>query len=88
MQTEAETPDAWLGLLREPKAPGAPLPPTLRAIMIEQFYRSFFGRRGNFWRDFIRKVGGFVEEIELTTYADIISLDTGASVTGNVFKTT
>eukprot|EP00892_Ulva_mutabilis_P006211 jgi/Ulvmu1/3962/UM180_0002.1 len=49
--TEAQTPDLWLGLLREPKSAGAALPPTLRAVIVEQFHRSFFGPGGFYWRD-------------------------------------
>ena len=86
LQVAAETPDAWVGLLREPKAMNEPLPPTLRAILVEQFHRSFFGRGGNHWRTFVRKVGRFANEIENSTYAAIISANTGASVSGNVFK--
>ena len=86
MQVEAETPDPWVGLLREPKAAGSPLPPTLRAILIEQFHRSFFGRGGFYWKTFMRKVGRFANEIENSTYGRIISANTGASVSGNVFK--
>ena len=51
VQIESETPDAWLGLLREPKQGNDPLGPTLKAIMIEHFGRVFFGPEGNFWRD-------------------------------------
>jgi len=80
-----ETPDAWLGLLREPKAARAPLPPTLRAIMIEQFHRIFFGRRGRHWRTILRKVGGFVDEIDSSTYAAIISANTHAMSVTNKY---
>ena len=86
VQVAAETPDAWVGLLREPKAKSAPLPPTLRAILVEQFHRSFFGPGGHYWKTFMRKVGRFANEIENSTYARIISANTGASVSGNVFK--
>ena len=86
MQVERETPDAWLGLLREPKEKGAVLPPTLRAILVEQFHRTFFARPHNYWRTFMGKVRGFAKEIESTTYADIINANTGAKVSGNVFK--
>ena len=82
---ERETPDAWLGLLREPKEKGAVLPPTLRAIMLEQFNRTFFARPHNYWRTFMGKVRGFAKEIESTTYTDIINANTGAEVSGNVF---
>lgn len=51
VQTENETPDAWLGLVREPKQGRNPLGPTLKAIMVEHFGRVFFGPEGNFWRD-------------------------------------
>eukprot|EP00892_Ulva_mutabilis_P004920 jgi/Ulvmu1/27/UM001_0028.1 len=83
---EAETPDAWVGLLREPKGTSAPLPPTLRAILIEQFHRSFFGPGGFYWKTYLRKVGKFANEIENSTYARIIAANTNAKVSGNVFK--
>eukprot|EP00892_Ulva_mutabilis_P003698 jgi/Ulvmu1/16/UM001_0017.1 len=83
---EAETPDPWVGLLREPKAADAALPPTLRAIIVEQFHRSFFGPKGSHWKTFIRKVGKYANEIENSTYARIIAANTNAMVTGNVFK--
>ena len=86
MQTEAETPDLWLGLLREPKAPGSPLGPTLRAVLVEQFHRSFFGPGGFFWRRNLASIGSFEAEISATQYSTIISANTGASVSGNVFR--
>ena len=90
MQVEAETPDPWVGLLREPKAAGSPLPPTLRAILIEQFHRSFFGIGGNYWKspaNFFR-VRSYADEIESSTYSKIIAANTGADVVSgsNVFK--
>ena len=85
MQVERETPDAWVGLLREPKEKGAVLPPTLRAILVEQFHRTFFARPHNYWRTFLGKVRGFADEIEQTTYASIINANTNAKVSGNVF---
>lgn len=86
VQVQAETPDAWLGLLREPKTTGQPLPPTLRAIMVEQFHRSFFGIGGRYWKSNMRRVHGFVREIERSTYARIISANTDITVFGNVFN--
>ena len=85
VQVEAETPDAWLGLLREPKTAGQPLPPTLRAIVVEQFHRSFFGPGGLYWRDDTDALGNFLEEVEESTYARIIAANTDADVSGNVF---
>eukprot|EP00892_Ulva_mutabilis_P011613 jgi/Ulvmu1/8824/UM049_0004.1 len=82
---EAETPDLWLGLLREPKLPGSPIGPTLRAVLVEQFHRSFFGPGGFYWRDNLGAIGSFKPEISSTLYSDIISANTGATVTGNVF---
>ena len=55
--------------------------------MLEQFHRTFFARPHNYWRTFQGKVRGFAKEIESTTYADIINANTGAKVSGNVFKT-
>eukprot|EP00892_Ulva_mutabilis_P005800 jgi/Ulvmu1/3592/UM017_0004.1 len=83
---EAETPDAWLGLLREPKAAGTVLPPTLRAVLVEQFHRSFFGPRGFYWRTIPRRVGRFLSEVESSTFARIITANSNARVSGNVFK--
>ena len=85
MQVEAETPDLWLGLLREPKLPGSPLGPTLRAVLVEQFHRSFFGPGGFYWQDDLAAVGGFATEISSSQYSDIIRANTGAAVFGNVF---
>ena len=86
LQTEAETPDLWLGLLREPKAAGSPIGPTLRAVLVEQFHRSFFGPGGFYWRRNLSAVAGFEAEISASQYSDIISANTGASVSGNVFR--
>eukprot|EP00892_Ulva_mutabilis_P004032 jgi/Ulvmu1/1/UM001_0001.1 len=83
---EAETPDLWLGLLREPKRAGSPIGPTLRAVLVEQFHRSFFGPGGFFWRRNLSAIGGFESEISASRYSDIISANTGASVSGNVFR--
>ena len=85
MQVEAETPDLWLGLLREPTVGGSPIGPTLRAVLVEQLHRSFFGPGGFYWQDDLSRVGGFVPEISSSQYSDIISANTGASVSGNVF---
>ena len=86
VQIERETPDAWVGLMREPKQGDSPLPPTLRAIITEQFHRSFFGPGGFHWSQFPRKVAGFRREIELSSYAKIIKANTNVKVSGNVFK--
>ena len=85
LQIEAETPDMWLGLLREPKLPGSPIGPTLRAVLVEQFHRSFFGPGGFYWARNRAAVGSFVQDIESTRYSDIISAVTDAEVSGNVF---
>lgn len=89
MQVEAETPDAWVGLLREPKASGEPLPATLRAILVDQFHRSFFGTGGFYWRrdrGILSRISLYIPEVQRSTYAAIIAANTGASVSGNVFK--
>ena len=75
----------WLGLLREPKLPGSPIGPTLRAVLVEQFHRSFFGPGGFYWARNTDAVGNFENEIRSTQYSKIISDNTGATVTGNVF---
>ena len=85
VQTEEQTPDAWIGMVREPRGSDEILGPTQRAIIVEQFHRSFFGPGGFYWRDNLRAVGGFAEEIAATRYSDIISANTGAVVSGNVF---
>eukprot|EP00892_Ulva_mutabilis_P005607 jgi/Ulvmu1/3418/UM016_0037.1 len=82
---EAQTPDAWLGLLREPHT-GGPLPPTLRAIIVEQFHRSFFGPGGLFWGRYQSDLGKYLSEVTASSYAKIISDNTGASLSGNVFS--
>eukprot|EP00892_Ulva_mutabilis_P005365 jgi/Ulvmu1/31/UM001_0033.1 len=86
LSVEAETPDAWLGLLREPKVPGTPLGPTRRAILVEQFHRSVFGRGGFYWRNSAASLGEFLPEVEASTYAQIIAANTGVAATGNVFR--
>ena len=89
VQVEAETPDMFLGLLREPRAPGSPLGPTHKAIMIEQFGRSIFGPWGKWWktnRPMAHKTRFFTEEIESTTLEKVISDNTGAAVSGDAFK--
>ena len=85
IQVEAETPDLWLGLLREPTLAGSPIGPTLRAVLVEQFHRSFFGPGGFYWRRNLASIGSFEAEISSSQYSDIISANTGASVSGNVF---
>ena len=85
MQVEAETPDLWLGLLRGPTVGGSPIGPTLRAVLVEQFHRSFFGPGGFYWGNNLSAIGSFAPEISASQYSDIISANTGASVSGNVF---
>lgn len=85
---EAETPDMFLGLLREPRAPGSPLGPTHKAILIEQFGRAIFGPNGNWWKTDSMLQGltaDFAAEIDATTLAQVITENTGASVSGNAF---
>lgn len=79
----------WLGLLREPRAPGSPLGPTHKAILTEQFGRTIFGPEGNWWKTDARlqnKVKFFTEEIEGVTLEQVISENTGAAVSGNAFS--
>eukprot|EP00892_Ulva_mutabilis_P005792 jgi/Ulvmu1/3585/UM169_0003.1 len=83
--TEAETPDAWIGLVREPRIPGGIFGPTQRAIIVEQFHRSFFGPGGLFWRDTASALGSFLPEVEQSTYATILAANTGVPLSGNVF---
>jgi hypothetical protein len=76
LQVESETPDMWLGLLREPRPPGSPLG------------RTFFGPQGLWWKkDATMKslTAPFAAEIEATTLAGIITAHTGATVSGNAF---
>lgn len=88
VQVEAETPDMFLGLLREPRAPGSPLGPTHKAILAEQFGRAIFGPKGNWWKTDNKLKGltsEFAAEIDGTTLAQVITQNTGASVSGNAF---
>ena len=85
VQTELETPDAWIGLVREPRIAGNVFGPTQRAIIVEQFHRSFFGPGGLFWRRNTAALGPFLREVEQSTYATIINANTNANVAGNVF---
>lgn len=84
--TQATTPDAWLGLLREPKTLGSPLGPTLRAMMVDQFARTVFGPQGFFWANDISALGPFLAEVQSSTYAQIIAANTDFPATGNVFR--
>ena len=73
-------------MVREPRIPGDMFGPTQRAILVEQFHRSFFGPGGFFWRDNLAAVGSFVNEIDASNYGIILAANTGAPVSGNVFK--
>lgn len=88
--TERETPDAWLGLNREPKQGNDVLGPTLKAILVEHFARVLFGPDGNYWRknELEKQVrrGDFRREVRRTTLAKVISMNTGANLSGNSFK--
>ena len=72
--------------MREPRIPGNLFGPTQRAIIVEQFHRSFFGPGGFFWRDSTAAVGSFLAEVEQSTYATIISANTGVQAGGDVFR--
>ena len=88
VQTEQQTPDAWIGLLREPREPGQPLGPTHKAMMVEQFGRIFFGKSGLWWeKDLKRIVSKFgKQEVKKATMAQVIRDNTDADVHGNVFR--
>lgn len=87
-RTEQETPDAWLGLLREPRGKGQPLGPTHKAMLIEQFGRIFFGRQGLWWQKHLNRHTRFFgdQEMNTVTMAQIIRDNTGADVHGDAFK--
>ena len=89
VQTQASFPDAWIGLLKEPKtAESAPLGPTLRAMFIDQFARTIFGKKGWFYGDDLAKTERFQGEVETTKYGDVIALNTQVPVSGrDVFFT-
>lgn len=85
-KVQRETPDMWLGLLREPRG-GRPLGPTHRAMMIDQFGRVLFGRRGNWWQyKMHRDTQHFRQEIKRTSMAKIISDNFDVKLKGNAFK--
>lgn len=78
----------WLGLLREPRPAGQPLGPTHKAILVEQFGRSIFGPQGLWWKNDVQLkqlTTPFASEIESTTLEQVISTNTGASVSGDAF---
>lgn len=91
--TEAETPDAWLGLLREPrKSSRNVFGPTLEALIIEHFARVLFGPHGNYFlarnplgRELRSKTQAFRAEIFQTTMASVLSANSGANLRGNAF---
>lgn len=89
LQVETETPDMWMGLLREPRTAGSPLGPTHKAILVEQFGRSIFGPQGFWWQTSYtmkKYTKFFTEEIESATLEKVISDNTGVTVSGNAFS--
>lgn len=79
----------WLGLLREPRAAGQPLGPTHKAILTEQFGRTFFGPQGLWWKTDTRLkrfTKDFTAEIESVTLGKVITDNTGVTVSGDAFK--
>lgn len=90
VQTERETPDAWIGLLREPRSGRQPLGPTHKRMMIEQFGRIFFGKRGLWWENnqgMYKRVKVFEAEVKgNNVMAKVIRDNFGLNVRGNVFK--
>lgn len=87
LQTEEHTPDAWIGLLKEPRQNGQPLGPTHKAMMVEQFGRILFGNRGMWWeKDLKRHVCVFKSEVQKTTLAKVIEDNTDVNPPAKVFK--
>ena len=89
MQIAGSTDDAFLGLLREGDLQGDGMfGPTMEAILIDQFHRSFFGRGGLYWEDdeaLSAAVAGFEAEIFESSLGEIITQNTGAVVQGDGF---
>jgi hypothetical protein len=80
LQVYCETPDAFVGLLRENPNPRAtPLGPTHRAMFAEQFHRIFFGPGGDWWENRLATVAGFEDEIRSTTIGKVIRSNTQAT---------
>lgn len=75
--------DAWIGLMAEDHAPGAAIGETLIAIFADQFGRLRDGDRFFYQND--SDLLPWLSQIEGLTLADIISLNTGATLSGNVF---
>eukprot|EP00892_Ulva_mutabilis_P005801 jgi/Ulvmu1/3593/UM017_0005.1 len=84
---EAETPDAWLGLLREPKAAGdCPAPNPSRRACGSSSTAASSAPGASTGGQSPRRVGRFLSEVESSTFARIITANSNARVSGNVFK--
>lgn len=75
--------DAIIGMLAEEKIDGAAVGETVSAIVGEQFIRLRDGDRFFYLND--ADLAPYLDEINSLTLGDILSLNTGADFTGNVF---
>jgi peroxidase len=75
--------DAWVGLMAEDHAPGAAIGETLYAIFGDQFSRLRDGDRFFYENDV--DLLPWLSEIEGMTLADIVSLNSGVEIGGDIF---
>lgn len=75
--------DAWIGLMAEDHVAGAAIGETLMAIFTDQFTRLRDGDRFFYLND--RDLDPWMDEIEGMTLADIMSLNSGVDINGNIF---
>ncbi len=75
--------DAWVGLMAEDHVAGAAIGETLMAIFDDQFSRLRDGDRFFYQND--ADLLPWLSEIESLSLADIVSLNSGADINGNIF---
>lgn len=75
--------DPWVGFVSEDPVPGAAVGPTLRAVLVEQFSRLRDGDRFFYLND--PALEDFLPELVATQLAHIVSRNSEAELTGNLF---
>lgn len=75
----------FLGLLKENDAVPDVFGPVNKAIMTDQFHRSFFGRGGRWWENKRDEVMDFADEVEECTLGKVIENNLGIEVQADVF---
>ena len=78
--------DAFLGLMKEKRAPNKLLGKTASLIIAEQIQRVLYSKDGYHWKEDAKELRPFLWEIYTTKLSHVIKLNTGARVPWNTFR--